>query len=166
VTHHRTDRTITSIVGLAEGLTTKLPAARAVLLEQRLQLDGLVGRAYDGDRITGGKAELTTVERLASQQQHIDRQLRDLSDNLNAVVLTLRNLHRDCDATCSTRTEHVIDQCRDGQVGKDGTLDWGDATCQDGATKGGLCSRHYMAWYRWRQANGVDTSRMFQPAGL
>lgn len=54
--------------------------------------------------------------------------------------------------------------CCDNQVGKHGAERWGDPLCHMPPVKAGLCQRHYMAWYRARQDDGIDTSRDFQPA--
>ena len=58
--------------------------------------------------------------------------------------------------------------CNDGQAfltqahgDRAGVVTWGDPLCIREATKAGLCGSHYMAWYRHRQANGIDTRKDF-----
>lgn len=51
--------------------------------------------------------------------------------------------------------------CKSGQQGKDGALDWGDPLCDRLATKAGMCSTHYMRWYRHRCEHSIDTSKDF-----
>lgn len=150
--NHRTDRTIAGIVGLAEGLSTKLPNARQALLEQRQRIDGHPAR---GERVgPRGNAELTAVEAAASQRQHVEAQLKNLADELDAVVLTLRNLHRECDRHIGTRPEEVG---RCSSTGREGALEWHDADCWDAPIRGPLCARHYQKERRWRIAHGLPT---------
>ena len=54
--------------------------------------------------------------------------------------------------------------CSDNQVGKHAVDEWGDGICILPGVKGGLCQRHYYAWYRARQRDGIDTTRDHEEA--
>jgi len=54
--------------------------------------------------------------------------------------------------------------CCSGQSGKHAQIEWGDPLCMMPAMKAGLCQAHYMAWYRARQRDGIDTSKDHEPA--
>ena len=90
--------------------------------------------------------------------------LADIEAECKLIAQATMDALRNGRKLAGTRAPVATERCCDGQVGKEGTIEWGDATCQDMPTKSNLCGRHYFAWYRWRRANGVDTSRMFEAA--
>lgn len=112
--------------------------------------------------------ELTATERAAEARLHLRNRLASIEADASVIADTAHRLLREGNSLLAHRTPRDTasppQQCRDGQLGKDGTIEWGDATCLDTATKSSLCGKHYMAWYRWRKANGIDTSKMFEAA--
>jgi len=94
------------------------------------------------------------IDTLADNITNAINQLQTATDQL---ATTIRQALR-------TRTPEPTQtpRCRDGQVGREGAIVWGDPTCQDIPTKAALCHNHYMASYRWRIREGIDTSRDFQ----
>jgi hypothetical protein len=151
MSNHRTDRTIDTIIGLAEGLTTKLPAARDHLLREIRLLDGFTGGS-DAPKVKA-TSELTGVERAASQRIHHQQRMDALNDEINAVVQILSNLHKDCDRINATRIE--VPRC--SSTGREGAIEWADATCWDAPARGSLCAKCYQRERRWRQRNGLPT---------
>lgn len=108
--------------------------------------------------------DLTPVERTISQRLRLTAWLDDLDQQCKTIAGIAHGALTAGTTLLGHRSAGSPAQCRDGQIGKDGTIEWGDATCTDGATKSGLCAKHYTAWYRWRKNNDIDTSRMFEPA--
>jgi hypothetical protein len=53
--------------------------------------------------------------------------------------------------------------CCTGQQGKHDAIAWGDPLCMMPAVKAGMCQAHYMAWYRARVRDNIDTSRDHEP---
>jgi hypothetical protein len=150
---HRTDRTITSIIGLAEGLTSKLPAARDILRQRINAIDGFpVGT--DTPKITA-TAELTTVEQAANQRIWLETNLRSLTYELNAAALIIANLHRECDQILGHQPRP---RCTGGQ-GRQGAIEWGQPDCWNIPTRAGtpavLCDRCFQAERKWRSRNGL-----------
>jgi hypothetical protein len=163
VTHHRTDRTIASIVGLAEGLTTKLPAARAVLAALIHTIDGYpVGT--DAPKVTA-TTELTTVEQAADQRirltvgwdgETVQRNLRWIAETMDAAVRNLSDLHRECDRIIGER--EAAPRCSGG-VGREGALEWGRPDCWEvpRSVNSPLCVQCYHRERRWRIAHQLPT---------
>lgn len=111
--------------------------------------------------------DLTAVERAAEQRLRMERWLADFDAQCNLLAVAARKALDDARTLIGTRLE--VDarppECRDGQTGKDGTIEWGDVLCCSPAEKSGLCAKHYMAWYRWRRNNGGDVTGMFSEPG-
>ena len=154
---HRTDRTIDTIVGLAEGLSTKLPAARDHLLREIRLLDGFTGGS-DAPKVKA-TSELTGVERAASQRIHHQQRMDALNDEINAVVLVLRNLHSECDRIVATRVE--TPRC-DGGAGRSGHMipraegGWSDPTCHNvPSLERKTCDACRQRFHRWARENDV-----------
>lgn len=111
--------------------------------------------------------ELTPVERAVEQRLQVERWLADVEQQCVAIATMAKTTLDAGRRLIGTRleVESRPSQCRDGQIGKDGTVAWGDVHCLAPAEKSGLCSKHYMAWYRWRRSNRLDTDGMFADAG-
>jgi hypothetical protein len=152
VNHHRVDRTIDSIIGTAEHIGIKLPAAKAELLYRLHTIDGYPTGTY-APKVTA-TTELTTVEVAADQRIHLEADLRWLDDELNAAVLVLANLARECDRIIGMRLQGPG---RCSAVGRQGAIEWGDANCWNAPDRGPLCARCYQRERRWRQHNGLPT---------
>jgi len=149
---HRIDRTISTIIGKAESIGQKLPAARTELLRRLHAIDGYpVGT--DAPKVTA-TTELTTVEQAAAQRINIHTDLQALDDELNAAVLTLTNLAADCDRIIGTR---LTGPGRCSSTGREGAIDWADPNCWDAPARGSLCPKCYQRERRWRQRNGLPT---------
>lgn len=111
--------------------------------------------------------DLTTVEAAVEQRLRIERWLDEVEQQCRLLATVAKQALDSGRGLVGARL--AVDrprECRDGQLGKDGTIEWGDPLCSDPSEKHGLCARHYMRWYRWRRANGLDTGDMFaEPAG-
>lgn len=127
---HRIDRTIDSIIGQLEHLTTKLPAARTTLINQLAHVADITASRHDQQPSTTSNG--STVEAAVLAAAHIRTQLDNLSHELNAITLIATNLNRDCDRIIGTRTP--TDRCDSG-IGRDGYNiprqdgGWSDPTC-------------------------------------
>jgi hypothetical protein len=106
---------------------------------------------------------LTPVERAAERRLHLNRALSEFEDKCKDIVLLASQALRAGDDLIGTRLaderkgENVTSQCRDGQFGKEGAIEWSDPTCEDDAVKCNLCMKHYWVWYRWRKEHGKRT---------
>lgn len=106
---------------------------------------------------------LTSVERAVEQRLRLTDALDDIEAQVKLIAVAAADALRNARRLIGTRTEEKITECRDGQHGKDGAIEWGDPTCTKPAVKSGMCTTHYTAWYRWRKRVGVDTAKMFEP---
>lgn len=121
-----------------------------------------------GESAGRGGSDTSTTERNAAEAYRLGLLIEDLRDAVEGFEIAHRHLARLADEAVRTRAfgaqpeEQPIEPvCRDFQHGKAGAIEWGDATCCVGSVKAGLCSRHYMAWYRFRKARGIDTGKDF-----
>lgn len=148
---HRTDRILTSIIGLTEGLTTKLPAARDQLNRTINAIDGYpVGT--DSPKVTAS-SELTTVENAAHQRIRLQEERMGIDIALNGITTALAELHRACDRIIGRQP---VARCTGGQ-GRSGSIEWGDANCWSIPSRNGLCDACYQRERRWRILNGMPT---------
>lgn len=108
--------------------------------------------------------QLTPAERAAEERIRFNNWLADVEAECKLIAQATMDALRNGRKLAGHRAPVAAERCCDGQVGKDGTIEWGDATCMETPTKASLCGRHYFAWYRWRKNNGIDTSRMFEQA--
>lgn len=108
--------------------------------------------------------DLTPTERAAEERLRFNTWLADVEAECKLIAQATMDALRNGRRLAGTRAPVANERCCDGQVGKHGTIEWGDATCQDMPVKSALCHKHYQRWYRWKQANGIDTRRMFEPA--
>lgn len=107
--------------------------------------------------------DLTSVESAVEARLRVERWIADVEAQCKLIASTAKEALDSGRRLAGTRlaTPDKPRECRDGQTGKDGTIEWGDPLCVEPSEKSGLCSKHYMAWYRWRRATGVDTDGMF-----
>lgn len=106
---------------------------------------------------------LTRVEQAAERRRQLTNDLGAIEDTATIIAMRTHDALTTTRRLLGARVELPKPaQCRDGQVGKDGTIEWGQPDCTDPATKAGLCGRHFQAYYRWRKRNGIDTSKMFE----
>jgi len=121
-------RRIDAIIGRLERLTTKIPAAVDALLDQRRRIDGWPDGSSDVH--VQATAELTTVEAQVAQRQHIERQIVNLGEELDAVRLILLHVEKDCDRYLKSDTDLDPPKPRcDGGQGRTGHLEWGNPLC-------------------------------------
>ena len=136
------------------------------------ELSILDGFSERGDTVhVTASSEMTTVERQADARWQMTNAREDLRDAKAHVLLAIRELNELCNQVMRMRQPKQVTKpdkkeglCCSNQSGKEGVVEWGDPLCLDTPTKGGLCARHYMAWYRARQKAGVDISKDFEPA--
>lgn len=146
-----------------------LTAALQHIARELSALDGFPER---GDNVSvSATSELTSVERHADGRWQLTSAREDLRDHKAAVLLAIRELNEAINAAMRIRAPRDVTQpnkktglCCSNQLGKHGVLEWGDPLCMMTAAKAGLCQAHYMAWYRARIRDGIDTSRDFEPA--
>ena len=149
---HRIDRTVDSIIGHAERIGIKLPGVKIELLRRLHAIDGYP-TGTDTPKVTA-TTELTSVEQAAGQRIILEADLRSLDDELNAVVLILVNLARECDRIIGLQLDGPG---RCSAIGRQGAIEWGDANCWNAPDRGPLCAACYHRERRWRQLNGLPT---------
>ena len=116
-------------------------------------------------------AELTGPERYADARWGLTSAREDLRDAKVAVLVAIRELSELCTLVQGIRAPKVVvkpddtkrDLCCSHQSGKHAVIEWGDALCIMPGVKSGLCQRHYMAWWRARQRDGIDVSKDHEP---
>ena len=152
--------------GAAPGVTR----ARATLDEQLAQHDGWPTRGDSaGGRTSLGTSSTETAGtgRAACTAHHeqIDRDIAELVELTRALVRMCDKIsrRRAIDRN-DDRNDVDVPVCFEGQLGKEGNIEWGDVTCTMPPVKRGLCQHHYDLWYRHRRAHGIDVSRDHQPA--
>jgi hypothetical protein len=104
---------------------------------------------------------LTAVERAAERRLKLNAAHADFKARCKLIVVAASDALAEADALLGSRLEAVgadkVTECRDGQHGKEGAIEWSDPTCRKESVKGGLCQAHYSKWVRWRTANGKKT---------
>jgi hypothetical protein len=111
--------------------------------------------------VTGVEAAMFQRYQLTAYREDIRDAITDLGDRAVALDHLLQRVM----GTRMPEPPVVQVLCRDGLHGKDMSAELtGDiAVCCERPFKGGLCSRHYMRWYRERKLSGIDVSEMFEP---
>ena len=107
---------------------------------------------------------LTPVERAAEQRMQLNNWLNDIEAHCKAIA------HMAADALNNGRKlignrVALPAQCRDGGIGKQLTPELAAdiAVCLKIPHKTGLCTAHYMRWWRERRDGGRDVSDMHEP---
>jgi hypothetical protein len=144
--------------------------AKAHLNEERAHL-GLGSAAGDNNNIHGTSND-SIVERHALILADINDRDRRLDNNMLALSDLIRANREEARKARTFRAAHPTPapatSCNDGQYGKTGRDTWGDQpdqpACHEIAVKAGLCTKHYTRWLRYRQANGIDTTRDYEDA--
>jgi hypothetical protein len=151
-----TDRVIDGLIGALEALRNEHAIAEHCLLAERTRADAWP-TGSDNPHTTGGDPTSTT-ERAALKRILIDTELNAYRDELNAIVLIVRNLRRDCQNTARRRDHAPPDtpRCNGGQ-GRDGNIEWGAPDCHNIPTRHQLCDNCYMRERRWRITHGLPT---------
>lgn len=155
MTRTRTDVRIEAAGLLLANLAERLPAAVAVLRRELDVVDGYPA-ATMGDGTSPGHAELTSVERAADVRWMMSGNLDDLRHTADTVIELVNTLATLTNKALGTRAPAAdVARCRDNQRGREGVIEWGDATCEDLPAKGKLCSACYHRERRWRIGNGL-----------
>jgi hypothetical protein len=151
---------------LAEVTARKITLAVDVISERLAHLDGIPAR---GER-NGGRssAASSTTEQAAIKRYNLTEYREQLRDAITDACNTNDCLDRLADEVLRFAGHVTPDNeqptCIDGQHGKEGVIEWGDPLCRMSAVKAGMCSKHYMRWYRHRTDHGIDTSKDFEAA--
>jgi hypothetical protein len=149
-----------------EALAVEVTAARMVLGDRRARAQsGDTGGNDDGVRVHTSRISSTTETR-ALAAVHNDEQHDTMLEHVNTIRQAIRQARRYIHANIMRGPDLPAEPdgptlCKDGQHGKEGAIEWGDTTCEFPASKSGLCSAHYLAWYRYRKASGIDTTKDF-----
>lgn len=163
MTRTRTDVRLEAAGLLLGNLAARLPAAIAVLRRELDVVDGYPAKTM-GDGTSPGHNDLTSVERAADARWQMSGALDDLRELTTSVIELVNTLNTLTNRALGTRAPAAeVARCRDHQRGREGVLDWGDATCEELPAKGKLCSACYHRERRWRIANGL-TERDTVPA--
>jgi hypothetical protein len=113
-------------------------------------------------------ATLTVVERAADVRYREGLHREEIRDRLDGLEITVRELQRYLRQVIGRPTADDITQpvpmCRDNQMGKHAADEWGDPLCPMTSDKGGLCSRHYKAWWTARRRDGINVRSDHEPA--
>jgi hypothetical protein len=107
----------------------------------------------------------STTERNANESYRLGLMIEDLRDAIEGVEIAVAHLDQLADEACRTRAFGAvmdreqaaadIARCRDNQVGREGTIEWGRADCVELPIKAGLCTGCYFREYRWRKMRGL-----------
>jgi hypothetical protein len=144
----------------------------AALEHIQRELSVLDGYSSGGPEVmVSASADLTGPERTADARWQLTSAREDLRDAKAAVLVSIRDLSQMCSQIMAMRVPKVVvkpedrkkDLCCSHQSGKHAVVEWGDALCMMPGVKSGLCQAHYMAWYRARVRDGVDTAKDFEP---
>lgn len=119
------------------------------------------------DRPPIGKPDGSIVERHAGRLAGIEHTRRTITHHLDQAhtawqlwVAHLEKVQRALPAT--PRADQQQDgppMCRDNQHDLHGAPEWGDPLCPMPATRHGLCSGHYLAYWQALRAAGLTTPR-------
>lgn len=125
---------------------------------------------------TNGRStsETSTTERNANEAYRLGLMIEDIRDAIAGAEIAVKHLDDLTMQACKTRAFNTpvhrddeppkVTLCRDQQHGRAGAIEWGDPLCLHSPVKSGLCGAHYMQWYRYRKAHGVDTDKDFEAA--
>jgi hypothetical protein len=155
MTRTRNDVALEAAGLLLGNLAVKLPAAIATLKRELDIIDGYPTTTL-GDGMSRSTADLTSVERAADARWRMSGNLDDLRDMATTIVELVNTMATMTDRALGTRAPAAeVARCRDAQAGRDGALDWGDATCEELPVKAGVCSACYQRERRWRIGAGL-----------
>lgn len=104
--------------------------------------------ATDADPVGGDAARIHELTAWREDLRDAIVALEAKVDHLVGVVRQQRQV----------RWAHGVQLCADSQQGHAGSIEWGDPTCTELPTKGGLCASCYQRERRWRIDNGKPTT--------
>jgi hypothetical protein len=148
----RTDVRLEAAGLLLASLADRFPEAIASLRRELDVVDGYSSATMQ-PRVAA-TAELTSVERAADLRWSMTGDLDDLRDMAANIIELINTFQRQTDRALGVRAP-VATRCKDALHGRDGSLDWGDPTCEELPVKAGLCSACYQRERRWRIANNL-----------
>ena len=137
---------------LLASLADRFPAAIASLRRELDVVDGYSSATMQPK--VAATAELTSVERAADLRWTMTGDLDDLRDMAANIIEMINTFQRQTDRALGVRAP-VATRCKDALHGRDGSLEWGDPTCDELPVKAGLCSACYQRERRWRLANDL-----------
>lgn len=93
----------------------------------------------------------------AMHAYHLRALREDLRDYIAEAEKTVTHLSRLLAKAINTPLPGLdgVKLCNEGQMGRDGAMDWGDPLCSEIPVKRELCSAHYQAERKWRMANDM-----------
>lgn len=161
---------VIAIAQLAEHITAqKVTDAINQLRSQRAS--ALIYGPDVGESAGRSTNTTSTTERNAEEGQRLSLLIDNLYDAIDGLEIAHKHLLHLAEEGVKTRAfsappEPPVEQvvCRDNQHGKAGVIEWGDPLCLVAPIKGGMCNKHYMAWYRFRKEHNIDTSHEFAAA--
>jgi hypothetical protein len=148
----RTDVRLEAAGLLLASLADRYPEAIASLRRELDVVDGYSSATMQ-PRVAA-TAELTSVERAADLRWTMTGDLDDLRDMAANIIELINTFQRQTDRALGVRAP-VATRCKDALHGRDGSLEWGDPTCEELPVKAGLCSACYQRERRWRLVNDL-----------
>ena len=133
----RTDVRLEAAGLLLASLADRYPEAIASLRRELDVVDGYSSATMQ-PRVAA-TAELTSVERAADLRWTMTGDLDDLRDMAANIIELINTFQRQTDRALGVRAP-VATRCKDALHGRDGSLEWGDPTCEELPVKAGLCS--------------------------
>jgi hypothetical protein len=157
-------RTRTLGVTLTDHLAPAVTLVLDHLAQGRSACDGLRARTFGSGR--GGSGIGSSTEWAALRSERYVEQTAAIREAIDAVetatkhlaVLVFGGLGMPVPAADG------VSRCKEGQHGRDAAAWSDDVACTALPDKARLCHRHYIAWYRYRRANNIDTTGDFQPS--
>ena len=148
----RTDVRLEAAGLLLASLADRYPEAIASLRRELDVVDGYSSATMQ-PRVSA-TAELTSVERAADLRWSMTGDLDDLRDMAANIIELINTFQRQTDRALGVRAPAAT-RCKDALHGRDGSLEWGDPTCEELPVKVGLCSACYQRERRWRLVNDL-----------
>lgn len=157
----RTDVRLEAAGLLLASLADRYPEAIASLRRELDVVDGYSSATMQ-PRVAA-TAELTSVERAADLRWTMTGDLDDLRDMAANIIELINTFQRQTDRALGVRAPAAT-RCKDALHGRDGSLEWGDPTCEELPVKAGLCTACYHREYRWRRSNDLGPRETVEAA--
>jgi hypothetical protein len=157
----RTDVRLEAAGLLLASLADRYPEAIASLRRELDVVDGYSSATMQ-PRVAA-TAELTSVELAADLRWSMTGDLDDLRDMAANIIELINTFQRQTDRALGVRAPAAI-RCKDALHGRDGSLEWGDPTCEELPVKAGLCTACYHREYRWRRSNDLGPRETVEAA--
>jgi hypothetical protein len=157
----RTDVRLEAAGLLLASLADRFPEAIASLRRELDVVDGYSSATMQ-PRVAA-TAELTSVERAADLRWSMTGDLDDLRDMAANIIELINTFQRQTDRALGVRAPAAT-RCKDALHGRDGSLEWGDPTCEELPVKAGLCTACYHREYRWRRSNDLGPRETVEAA--